>query len=294
MDQPPHLYEGVVYMVKYVQPAILEGFIAMINRIVNFWRKRESDESGLEVQDLLKIIDKKRLPKHIAIIMDGNGRWAQRQGLLRTAGHRAGAETLRDIVELCCELGIQVLTIYAFSTENWKRPREEVIILMDLLVEYLNKEKKELNKKGVRVNPIGRLNELPQPARDALADAVKLTCENNRLILNIALNYGGRTEIIDAIRAIATGIETGRYKASQIDADLLSDHLYTAGQPEPDLLIRPSGDYRISNFLLWQMAYTEFWFTSTLWPEFRRYHLLCALVDYQRRERRFGGLKQNV
>lgn len=278
-------------MVKYVQPAILEGFIAMFNKIINFWRNRKSDESGLGVQELLKMIDKKRLPKHIAIIMDGNGRWAQRQGLLRSFGHRAGVESLRDIVKLCCELDIQVLTVYAFSTENWKRPREEVIVLMDLLVEYLNKEMRELNEKGVRINPIGRLDELPQPARDALTDAVKLTRENNQLILNIALNYGGRTEIIDAIRAIAADIEKGYYKASQIDADLISDHLYTAGQPEPDLLIRPSGDYRISNFLLWQLAYTEFWYTSTLWPDFRRYHLLRALVDYQRRERRFGGLK---
>ncbi|WP_420851999.1 isoprenyl transferase [Pelotomaculum isophthalicicum] len=263
----------------------------MFNRIINFWRKKESDESGPGVQEMLDMIDKKRLPKHIAIIMDGNGRWAQRQGLLRAIGHRAGMESLRDIVKLCCELDIQVLTVYAFSTENWKRPQEEVVVLMDLLVEYLNKEMRELNEEGVRINPIGRLDELPQPARDALADAVKLTRDNNRLILNIALNYGGRTEIIDAIRAIVTDIEKGCYKASQIDANLISEHLYTAGQPEPDLLIRPSGDYRISNFLLWQLAYTEFWFTSTLWPEFRRYHLLRALVEYQRRERRFGGLK---
>jgi len=263
----------------------------MLNRIINFWRKKKSDEPGPGVQELLKMIDKQRLPRHIAIIMDGNGRWAQRQGLPRAFGHRAGVESLRDIVRLCCELEIQILTVYAFSTENWKRPREEVIILMDLLVEYINKEIRELNENGVRINPIGRLDELPQPARDALVTAVELTRENNRLIFNVALNYGGRTEIIDAIRAIATDIEAGCYKASQIDADLVSGYLYTAGQPEPDLLIRPSGDYRISNFLLWQLAYTEFWFTSTLWPDFRRYHLLRALLDYQQRERRFGGLK---
>jgi len=263
----------------------------MFKRIINFWRKKEHNESGPGVQEMLEMIDKRRLPKHIAIIMDGNGRWAQRQGLLRTIGHRAGMESLRDIVKLCRELGIQVLTVYAFSTENWKRPQEEVVVLMGLLVEYLNKEMRELNEEGVRINPIGRLDELPQPARDALADAVELTHDNNRLILNIALNYGGRTEIIDAFQAIIADIEKGCYKASQIDADLISEHLYTAGQPEPDLLIRPSGDYRISNFLLWQLAYTEFWFTSTLWPEFRRYHLLRALLEYQRRERRFGGLK---
>lgn len=265
----------------------------MINKLINFWRKKESDKTELEVEDLLKILERKRLPEHVAIIMDGNGRWAQKRGLPRAFGHRAGVESLRDIVKLCCELGIQVLTVYAFSTENWKRPEEEIIVLMNLLVEYLNKEMRELHEEGVCIHPIGRLDELPQPAREALADAVKLTCENNRLILNIALNYGGRTEIVDAIRAIAAGIETGRYKSAQIDAGLLSDHLYTADLPEPDLLIRPSGDYRISNFLLWQLAYTEFWFTDTLWPEFRRSHMLRALVDFQQRERRFGGLNFN-
>lgn len=263
----------------------------MLNRIVNYLRKKESEAPKPVAQQLLQMIDKQKLPGHIAIIMDGNGRWAQKQGLPRALGHRAGVESLREIIKLCCELEIQILTVYAFSTENWKRPYEEVSVLMDLLVEYLNGEIQELNENGVRINPIGRLDELPPSARDALAQAVKLTCRNKRLILNVALNYGGRIEIIDAIRAIAADIQAGRYQTAQIDTELVSGYMYTAGQPEPDLLIRPSGDYRISNFLLWQLAYTEFWFTPTLWPDFRREHLLQALVDYQCRERRFGGLK---
>ncbi|OPY59071.1 MAG: Isoprenyl transferase [Pelotomaculum sp. PtaU1.Bin035] len=263
----------------------------MINRILDFIRPNKFSDTGQEVQELMKTIDKQRLPRHIAIIMDGNGRWAQKQGLPRAFGHRAGVESLRDIIKLCCELKIQILTVYAFSTENWKRPREEINVLMDLLVEYLKKEIQELCKNGVRINPIGRLGELPRPALDALSAAVKLSSDNNGLILNLALNYGGRTEIIDAIRAIATDVETGRLKAGQINNDTVAAHLYTAGQPDPDLLIRPSGDFRISNFLLWQLAYTEFWLTSTLWPDFRRIHLLRAMVDFQRRERRFGGLK---
>ncbi|MDD4168704.1 MAG: isoprenyl transferase [Desulfotomaculaceae bacterium] len=263
----------------------------MIKKIFDFFRHKKKSDQVLEAQELLKVIDKQKLPRHIAIIMDGNGRWAQRRGMPRASGHRAGTEALRDVIKLCCELNIQVLTVYAFSTENWKRPKDEVNILMALLVEYLNKEKNELHQNGVRINPIGRLEELPQPALDALIKAVELTRENKNLILNVALNYGGRTEIIDVIRAIAADVEKGSLKANQIDASMVSEHLYTAGQPDPDLLIRPSADSRISNFLLWQLAYTEFWFTSTLWPDFRRAHLLQALVDFQRRERRFGGLK---
>lgn len=265
----------------------------MSNKTINLWSNRKSDQSGLEIQKLMQLLDSKKLPRHVAIIMDGNGRWAKKQGLLRPFGHREGVESLRDIVKFCCELGIGFLTVYAFSTENWKRPREEVIILMNLLVEYLNKEMHSLNDEGVRINPIGRLDELPLRAQNALVDAVNLTKANNRLVLNIALNYGGRTEIIDAIKAIAAGIKTERYQINQIDAELVAANLYTAGLPEPDLLIRPSGDYRISNFLLWQLAYTEFWFTDTLWPEFRRYHMLQALIDFQKRERRFGGLSFN-
>lgn len=265
----------------------------MINKIVGFWRRKGPEEqSRADVEKLLKLIDRKKLPRHIAIIMDGNGRWAQKRGLPRSYGHRAGVESLRDIVKICSELNIEVLTVYAFSTENWKRPQEEVNILMDLLVEYLNKEIEELCKNGVRVNPIGRLEELPPSARDALHMAMERSGKNKGLILNVALNYGGRTEIVDAVRAVASDVKKGSLNVEQIDEKVISDCLYTAGQPDPDLLIRPSGDFRISNFLLWQLAYTEFWLTSVMWPDFRRIHLLRALVDFQRRERRFGGLKK--
>lgn len=265
----------------------------MLDKIVGFWRRKGSKNNyGDEVEELLKKINKNRLPGHIAIIMDGNGRWAQRRGLPRAFGHKAGVESLRDIVKICSDLKIKVLTVYAFSTENWKRPQEEVNVLMDLLVEYLHKEIRELSENGVRVNPIGRLAELPRSALDALAMAVERSRENKGLTLNLALNYGGRTEIVDTVRSIASDIAKGSLKVEQIDGKVFSDRLYTAGQPDPDLLIRPSGDFRISNFLLWQLAYTEFWHTPVMWPDFRRVHLLRALVDFQRRERRFGGLKK--
>lgn len=267
----------------------------MFNQIVRFWRRKDTgDYAGAGVDELLKKIDKKRLPGHIAIIMDGNGRWALRRGLTRSYGHRAGVESLRDVVKICSELGIGVLTLYAFSTENWKRPQEEVNVLMDLLVEYLYKEIEELYQNGVRVHPIGRLAELPASAREAIDMAVQYTRDNKGLTLNLALNYGGRNEIVDAVRAIATKFANGSLSIDQIGERAISDHLYTVGQPDPDLLIRPSGDLRISNFLLWQLAYTEFWFSSVMWPDFRRIHVLRALVDYQQRERRFGGLNKRT
>lgn len=244
------------------------------------------------VQELLKIIDQQKLPKHIAIIMDGNGRWAQKQGLSRSVGHIAGVDSLRDIVNICSELKIQILTVYGFSTENWKRPQKEINIIMNLVVKYLNKEIDDFCKKGVVLNPIGRLTELPRLTQEALTMAVHKSRDNDGLILNLALNYGGRSEITDAMRDIAFAIEKGKLKANQISDQIVADHLYNAGQPDPDLLIRPAGDARISNFLLWQLAYAEIWFTDVLWPDFRRQHLLRALVDYQHRERRFGGLNE--
>ena len=243
------------------------------------------------LQRLLDTIDWGRLPAHIAIIMDGNGRWATERGLPRAFGHRAGMDSLKDIVRICGELKISYLTVYAFSTENWKRPMQEVNVLMDLLVEYLGREINELCQTGVRLNPIGRLGELPLRAQNALQAAVERTRANEGLSLNIALNYGGRVEIVDMVRSIAEDVKKGYISIEQIDEKLVSSCLYTTGQPDPDLLIRPSGDLRISNFMLWQLAYTEFWHTDILWPDFRRVHLLQALVDYQRRERRFGGLK---
>lgn len=250
-----------------------------------------SNSTGPQIQELLEIIDKKKLPRHIAIIMDGNGRWALKRGLPRVFGHIAGVESLKDIVEICCDLKIQVLTVYAFSNENWKRPQEEIDALMHLLITFLNKEIQELCRKKVRVNPTGRLKEFPVPVQKVLAMAVKQSRKNSGLILNLALNYGGHLEIVDAMRAIASDIEAGHLKADQINVQTVADHLYNANQPYPDLLIRTSGEFRLSNFLLWQLAYTEIWFTEVLWPDFRRLQFLQALADYQRRERRFGGLK---
>lgn len=266
----------------------------MIRRIARLWRQKETKEQDrADLETLLQKLDRTRIPRHIAIIMDGNGRWANSRGLPRYFGHKAGVESLRDIVRACSELKINVLTVYAFSTENWKRPQEEISILMDLLVEYLHKEIDELCDEGVRVNPIGKLEELPESAIKALKMAVERSRENEGLILNLALNYGGRTEIIEAVRAIAAKVKAGDLSVEQIDSNIISEHLYTSGQPDPDLLIRPSGDFRISNFLLWQLAYTEFWHTPVMWPDFRRIHLVNAIIDYQGRDRRFGGLKKN-
>lgn len=241
-------------------------------------------------EELKKRLDYSRLPRHIAIIMDGNGRWATRKGLPRAAGHRAGVESLRNIVKLCVEIKIKVLTVYAFSTENWKRPQEEIDVLMNLLVEYLYNEIDELHENDILLNAIGRIQELPESARNAIKMAMEKTRNNRGLVLNVALNYGGRSELVDAVREIAEQVKDGKLMPNEIDEETLSRYLYTAGLPDPDLLIRPSGDFRVSNFLLWQLAYTEFWITSVMWPEFKRVDLLRAIIDFQNRERRFGGL----
>jgi len=243
-----------------------------------------------EEENLLAALDRSRIPQHVAIIMDGNGRWARSRGLPRAFGHRAGVESLREVVRAASELGVRILTVYAFSTENWRRPREEVGLLMNLLTEYLNREIDELCRNQVRVEAIGRIAELPPPAVKALERARRKSGPNRGLLLNLALNYGGRAEMVDAVRRLAADVLAGKVAPEQVDEDRLGGYLYTAGLPDPDLLIRPSGDLRLSNFLLWQMAYTEFWLTPVLWPDFRRIHLLEALVDFQGRERRFGGL----
>lgn len=260
----------------------------MLKKFTGFFSRQRhtSDE-----EKLLKSIEPERLPNHIAIIMDGNGRWALRRGMPRSYGHRAGVESLRTCVKLCTELGVKVLTCYAFSTENWKRPQEEVGILMKLLVEYLEKELQELHKNNVKLNAIGHLHELPQGAQRALEKAAKTTENNQGLILNLALSYGGRTEITDAVIKIANLVKNKEVEVEQINEAFISKFMYTAGMPDPDLLIRPSGEFRISNFLLWQLAYTEFWLSNVMWPDFKRVHLLQAIVDYQQRDRRFGGLK---
>lgn len=237
------------------------------------------------------VIELGRIPVHVAIIMDGNGRWAKQRNMPRIMGHRAGAETLRTIVKKASELGIKVLTAYAFSTENWKRPASEVNFLMDLLSEYIDHELDELQRNKVQLRFIGDTDALPMMLQDKMMYATNYTKNNSGLILNLAVNYGGRSELVRAIRHIAHEVSTGTIIENEITEDEIKRHLYTADLPDPDLLIRPGGDYRISNYLLWQLAYTEFWFTPVLWPDFTPEHLLEAIHAFQSRERRFGGLK---
>jgi len=241
--------------------------------------------------ELANAIDPARLPAHIAIIMDGNGRWANRRSLPRVAGHRAGVGPVRNTVETCARLGIKVLTLYAFSVENWKRPRAEVETLWRLLRFYLKKELPDLQKNGIRLQAIGRLDALPAPVRRELESVVEATSRNRGLLVNLAINYSGRSEILDAVNSI---IENARRKGSvdslRVDEETLAANLYTANSPDPDLLIRTSGEMRISNFLLWQIAYSELYVTETLWPDFNRTELLKAILDYQKRDRRYGGL----
>ena len=246
--------------------------------------------SGSEELSLLRSIDFARLPRHVAIIMDGNGRWAKLRHKRRVEGHRAGIASVRDVVETSARLGLQVLTLYAFSVENWKRPKTEVSTLMGLLKRYLRMELDTLLKNNIRFQVIGRMGDLPRDVQEELQRGTERTRERTGLLFNIALNYGGRAEITDAVRALVTDtVRTGR-DPSTIDEHDLAAHLYTAGQPDPDLLIRTSGELRISNFLLWQIAYAEIWVTDVLWPDFRRRHLLQAIADYQKRERRYGGI----
>jgi undecaprenyl diphosphate synthase len=235
---------------------------------------------------LARQLNFERLPAHVAIIMDGNGRWAAQRHLPRVEGHRAGIDAVRDTVETAARLGIDVLTLYAFSMENWKRPAAEVSTLMLLLKRYLRSELNALLKNEIRFRVIGRMEDLAPDIQDELSTAIERTSKNAGMIFNIALNYGGRAEIVDAARrAIATGI-----RPEELTEERFSKFLYTAGQPDPDLLIRTSGEMRVSNYLLWQIAYAEIYVTDTLWPDFRRHHLLEAVLAYQKRERRYGGI----
>jgi len=245
--------------------------------------------SDSEERSLLRSIDFARLPRHVAIIMDGNGRWARLRHKRRVEGHRAGIASVRDVVETSARLGLQVLTLYAFSVENWKRPRTEVSTLMGLLKRYLRQELDTLLRNHIRFQVIGRPGELPRDVQDELARGVERTRDQGGLLFNIALNYGGRTEITDAVRRLVADVRAGKDPGA-IDERTFSSYLYTAGQPDPDLLIRTSGEMRVSNFLLWQIAYAEIWVTDVLWPDFRRRHLLQAVADYQKRERRYGGI----
>ncbi len=241
---------------------------------------------------LARSLDPERLPAHIGVIMDGNGRWANSRRLPRAAGHKAGVEPVRMTVETCARMNVQSLTLYAFSVENWKRPRTEVETLWRLLCYYLKKEVAHLMQNNIRLRAIGRLDELSSEIRKELDSAATTTAGNSGLILNLAINYGGRSEIVDAVNQIVDEARrAGRLDQLKIDEDAISRNLYTAGQPEPDLLIRTSGEMRISNFLLWQIAYAELYVTETYWPDFNRTALLEALAAYQKRDRRFGGIR---
>jgi undecaprenyl diphosphate synthase len=233
-------------------------------------------------------IDLQKLPWHIAIIMDGNGRWAQQHAMGRIAGHKKGAEAVRLTVRACREIGIKVLTLYAFSTENWLRPSGEVKALMRLLEEYLRSEIQEMLGNGIRLTTIGDTEALKKPMKTILKETIAKTAHNDDMILNLALNYGGRDEIVGAVHDLLNDIRRGTLADQEVTKDLFSRYLDTAGLPDPDLLIRTSGEYRISNFLLWQSAYTEFYYTDVLWPDFNRDELFRAITEYQRRERRFG------
>ncbi len=242
----------------------------------------------LSEAELISLLDVDLLPRHVAIIMDGNGRWAELRGLPRIAGHAEGIKSVREIVTLCGELAIGALTIYAFSQENWKRPPAEINALMALLEQYLQSEMEALIEKGARFRAIGQIDWLPSSAREWVRRVERETAHLDKLLLNVALSYGGRSEIVDAVRRLAQDCKEGKVQPDQIDEAVMEGYLFTRGLPDPDLLIRTSGEARISNFLLWQLAYTEMYFTPTLWPDFRRREGILAFLEYQKRERRFG------
>jgi undecaprenyl diphosphate synthase len=254
------------------------------------------EPASREEARLLEGLDPQRFPRHVAIIMDGNGRWAQRRHLPRVAGHRAGVDSARTVIETCARLNLQALTLYAFSMENWRRPKAEIDFLMRLLRQYLRKELPVIHRNNIRLQIIGRTEQLPEEVQEDLAKGVALTAQNSGMVLTVALNYGGRAELVDAFNAILDRLHNsgangnGSLANFRIDEEMIGEHLYTAGLPDPDLLIRTSGELRISNFLLWQIAYAEIYVTETLWPDFRRAELYTALADYQKRERRYGGL----
>lgn len=248
---------------------------------------------GSHDERLLKRIDFERLPQHVAIIMDGNGRWAAMRRRPRVAGHRAGADSVRDVVETSARLGLSVLTLYAFSTENWKRPDSEVQALMGLLREYMRRELASIKRNNIRFRVIGRMEELDLDIQQGLIEGMGETSQNTGMLLNVALNYSGRIELVDAIRRIVEGIRRGELTPDDIDESMVEQYLYTAGVPDPDLIIRTSGEMRISNFMLWQIAYSELYVTDTYWPDFRRPELLTAILEYQRRERRYGGVLES-
>jgi len=288
-------------LIKAPALVLRQGLLLKKNR--NF-PIREEDNMETEVIRLSKteqtIEDRNRqhalkkqgeIPEHIAIIMDGNGRWAKKQGWKRVFGHREGINSVRDITEVCAQLGVKFLTLYTFSAENWNRPQEEIRALMELLVTTIRKEVPVLNENNIRVNTIGDKEALPPLARREMDEAMEITAKNTGMTLTLALSYSGRQEIVEAARTIAKKVSKGALSVEAITADVLAEHLYTATIPDPSLMIRTGGEMRVSNFLLWQIAYTEFYITHTYWPDFRRAELYQAVAEYQQRDRRFGGVK---
>ena len=244
--------------------------------------------------NLLDTINKKNLPKHLAIIMDGNGRWAKKQGLLRALGHESGTKSVKVIIEASAKLGIEFLTLYAFSTENWNRPKLEVETLMKVLINSLRKELPTLQKNNIKLNAIGNLEKLPKSAQKELLDVIEKTKDNAQMTLTLALSYGSREELVSAVRNICNKVKNNIISIDSIDDSIINEHLYTQNLPDVDLLIRTSGEHRISNFLLWQIAYAELYFTDILWPDFKEQNLYEAIISYQKRERRFGKTSEQI
>ncbi len=249
---------------------------------------------GIPAAEMKETIDRNNIPKHIAIIMDGNGRWAKQKGAMRIFGHRNAIQSVREAIEGSGELGVNYLTLFSFSTENWSRPKEEVEALMDLLVQTIVAETGLMMKNKVRLNAIGDLESLPKSTYDKLVEVMKQTSTNPGLTVNLALSYSGQWELTKAAQRIAQKVSEGKLSPGEITQQTLADHLDTAGIPDPELMIRTSGEYRISNFLLWQLAYSELYFSDVLWPDFRKEHLFAAIEDYQKRERRFGKTGEQV
>jgi undecaprenyl diphosphate synthase len=244
--------------------------------------------------NLIDSINKDNLPKHLAIIMDGNGRWAKQKGYLRALGHESGTKSVREVVETCAKLGIENLTLYAFSTENWNRPKLEVKLLMNILINSLQDELKTLNDNNIRLNSIGNLSLLPKSAQKKLQEVIETTKNNSRMVLTLALSYGSREELINVVKNISNKVKNNIISIDSIDESIINQHLYTQDLPEVDLLIRTSGEHRISNFLLWQIAYAELYFTEILWPDFKEDDLYEAIISYQKRERRFGKTSEQI
>ncbi|HUP82295.1 MAG TPA: isoprenyl transferase [Pirellula sp.] len=253
---------------------------------MSLFRGKPKTEPGIESEN----VEKFQMPKHVAVIMDGNGRWAQARGLPRIEGHRKGANTVRRISEVCRELGVSYLTLYCFSNENWKRPKEELSFLMSLLKTYLIQERPTLIQNDIRLTIIGRREGIPDEVQTEMDRSVELSRNGKSLTLCLAINYGSRQEIVDAVRGIVSKVQNGVLDPAAIDESMIASHLYTAGMPDPDLLIRTSGEMRISNYLLWQISYSELWITDKPWPEFDKQDMVQAIADYNKRDRRFGGL----